>query len=155
MFRNALQTIICILLLCSAGLLAADSQAAVRADLAFADNIGADNIGYEYDLADENITADVTDTVAVFATALPSTTANTKHGQPLPGTLLSVLIAGLLMKTVKRLQRRLACLKALLAHQIRQFNQILHGIVSFFHYFHTVVPPFTCCWEWQQTVLRL
>ncbi|GEM_PF-5773624 len=140
MFRNTLQAIFCLMLLCSVGLFAAETQEVSVAD----------NVGYEYELAAGD--GFVLEDAVQVAMGLPESSSQPLHGQPLPGTLLSVLLAGFLMKAAARLRRRAEMQKALLTEI---FAQSIRRLISIVRYFRTVSSPYTCCWEWQKTVLRL
>jgi len=143
------KNLICLLLMCSVALYAADSQGL---SLSMEESITSQNATagaeYEYDILAESKFEDE----GLFGFCSDDLLNRQCHGQPLPGTILSVILSGLLMKGLASLRRRIAKSKFSFEKAIELF---LCRMVLLFQSFFDVPVFNTCCLTWQKTVLRL
>ena len=81
-----------------------------------------------------------------------SSSIQATHGQPLPGVLLTVLMAGAMLRVFKRTHRKLHQLHELFCLAV---SKGINKVVSIYQYYTSFESAFACCWKWQRTVLRL
>ena len=139
MNKIILQLIACLMLLGSVSLLADEQTTASCAEDDYGYGLSAETL--EIILLHETMpTADVV-----------AKTAPAKHGQPLPGIMLTVLIAGAAMKAFHRMRRKAQHLQKLLVVTVLHSH---HRFISLYLYFIRCELSYLCCWKWQRTVLR-